>query len=125
METPELWNERVLNDTIKYLKFHKYWLSEQKGKVLVLFYKNLQKDLRRNLLEIATFLNFTVTNDIVECVLQNSEGKFHRKKPVEEIDVTYETLTEESRKEVELTYKKVLELIDQVHRNSSHVKVVM
>ena len=125
MATPELWNERVLNNTRLYLKFHKYWLSEQKGKVLVLFYKNLEKNLRRNLLEIAKFLNVSATDDILDCVLENSEGKFHRKKPIEETDVTYETLTEETRKEVELVYEEVLQLIDQVHKNSSHVKVVM
>lgn len=124
MKTPTIWNQRVLNDTQKYIRLHNYWLSEQKGKVLVILYDQLQNNLRQHLHEIAKFLNVETSDEIIDCVIRNSEGNYHRRGQKGERDIPYEMLTLHTRKEVEKANEQVMKLVEHLKRNSSNVKVV-
>ena len=76
MKTAKHWNRKVLHDSDIYLKFHEYWLSEQKAEVFVLLYEDLKKNLAQKLKDMSQFLNMEASNDVINCVVNNSEGKF-------------------------------------------------
>ncbi|OQV18650.1 putative WSC domain-containing protein 2 [Hypsibius exemplaris] len=55
----------------------------------VVFYENLLTHLRRELKQIADFLQVFVTDERVNCVLKNQEGKFKRKSSSRPLPETY------------------------------------
>ena len=42
-------------------------------------YEKLKTNLRQELERMVQFLNVTVSGEVVDCVVENSEGSFHRK----------------------------------------------
>ena len=75
------WKLYVHNETDKWAEFHKDWFSFKKPK-LILFYQELKSDLRSCLRQICQFLKTEekCTPERIDCVLNNSQGNFHRKK---------------------------------------------
>ncbi|CAH1780237.1 unnamed protein product [Owenia fusiformis] len=50
-----------------------------KNTSLILHYENLKTNLRHELLRIGDFLGFSISADIIQCTICNSEGNYHRK----------------------------------------------
>ena len=114
------WNERVLNLTSRYMKFHQYWLKKDANKrILIVLYDDLKKDLGTQLRRMLKFLNIEVNDEIMNCVLQNSEGKYHRKSTKSKSDPFYEALNIDTRKELRAVYDSVMKLVK--NRNSTDI----
>ena len=111
MNSKEHWNQRVSKDIKRYLEFHEHWLRKgSQIKILVVFYEDLKSDLGNQLRRMAKFLNIKVTDEIISCVLQNSEGKYHRKNTESKSDPYYEALNNDTRKELRTVYDSVMKL---------------
>ena len=54
------------------------WLSFP-GPLHIIRYEKLKTNLREELQNIIKFLNITVNEKMLDCVVENSEGSFHRK----------------------------------------------
>ena len=62
----------------RWLKFHRQWLIDFKFPLLLVKYENMKSDLGTEILRILGFLDFTVTDAQLQCVLEEQEGQFHR-----------------------------------------------
>lgn len=54
------------------------WLSQKEIPVHIVLYENLLSDLRSELVRMLDFLDFQVSNETLDCVIENSTGKFKR-----------------------------------------------
>ena len=117
MKNKEHWNQRVSKYIKKYLKFHEYWLKKDDTRILIVLYEELKSDLGNQLRKMAKFLNIEVTDEIIKCVQQNSEGKYHRKNTKNKSDPFYEALNNDTRKDLRVVYDSVMKLVK--NRNST------
>ncbi|CAH1779624.1 unnamed protein product [Owenia fusiformis] len=74
----DLWTFTILQPD-RWQKLYKLWLHDFKGDVLLVKYEDLVEDLRPQLLRIVKFLDIDVTDDVIDCVVCNSDGRFRRK----------------------------------------------
>ena len=54
------------------------WLAQNQVPVHVLQYERLSTDLRGELVKTLKFLDYHVSNETIDCVLENSMGQFKR-----------------------------------------------
>ena len=86
------------------------WLSFQ-GPLHILFYDRLQTNLREEMVKLLQFLNWEVTESQLDCVLRDSEGKFHRKR-ASRID-NLELLSIEQLRRVTDAYEELDSLVEK------------
>ncbi|CAH1777293.1 unnamed protein product [Owenia fusiformis] len=56
------------------------WLTEFPGHLIVVHYEQLKKNLKSQLIEIASFLKINVTQSLLDCIIcSNSDGGFKRR----------------------------------------------
>ena len=48
----------------------------------IIHYKNLKINLRNEVDKVLSFLNITISDEVLDCVVENSEGNYHRKSAV-------------------------------------------
>ena len=52
------------------------------GPLYIIHYKNLKINLRNEVDKVLSFLNITISDEVLDCVVENSEGNYHRKSAV-------------------------------------------
>ena len=62
--------------------FHLSWKKEfaDSDRLLIVHYEELQSNLKSQLKKISDFLRISIDEEVYECVIQNSKGKFKREK---------------------------------------------
>ncbi|CAK1541396.1 unnamed protein product [Leptosia nina] len=65
---------------------HKLWLTKFSGAIYIVHYEVLVRDTKRVLYGILNFLNYTVTEDDMNCALTNKEGIYRRRKKHKDFD---------------------------------------
>ena len=73
------WNTYVHTNLTGWDMLHKYWLGRGNMKFHILHYENLLKNFKHELQKVVNFLHIKVPDSTMKCVLDNSEGNFHRK----------------------------------------------
>ena len=74
------WRSYVTGQTRHYKSLVQSWIRWSNKDKYVVFYEDLQANLIPNLNGIVQYLTGrTISPDIAECILGNSEGLFHRK----------------------------------------------
>ena len=82
----EKWEKYARKEGAHWEQMNLFWLKQFKGRLLVVDYDNLKADLVHELKRVLYFLGETVTPGMMECVVRNREGKFHRKSTEEQED---------------------------------------
>lgn len=54
------------------------WLAQNSTPVRIVLYENLQTNLHKELIHMLEFLNFSVSNETINCAIENSQGRFKR-----------------------------------------------
>ena len=70
----------------KWIISHRIWLNDYKGPLHIVRYERLQSHLVDEMRTLMNFLGWNITDSQLDCVVQNSEGKFHRENRISTID---------------------------------------
>ena len=54
------------------------WLAQNNTPVHVVLYENLQTNLHEELIHMLEFLDFSTSNETINCAVENSQGRFKR-----------------------------------------------
>ena len=97
-------------------EFHKYWLEDEKIKNITkcfIFYEDLLNNLTEGLKKMAHFLGFDASNEVLECMRRNSEGKFHRHRTREIEEFFGKVMDDNLTHTFDTTYQEVIDLVKQ------------
>ena len=72
------WSEFVTRNAWDWFYSTIRWLGFP-GPLYIIHYKNLKLNLRNEVHKILNFLNMTISDEELDCVVENSEGNYHRK----------------------------------------------
>ena len=95
-------------------KFHKYWLEDEKAKNITkcfIFYEDLLNNLTEGLKRMAHFLGFDVSNEVLDCMRRNSEGKFHRHRTREMEEFFERVMDDKLTDTFKTSYEEVNDLV--------------
>ena len=79
------WDKYVTNQVETWRSLLLSWLRAKGSSVMVVHYEDLKTDMGANLERIVKFLNLDLDPARVKCVVEESEGSFHRK-PKQQFD---------------------------------------
>ncbi|XP_013402580.1 WSC domain-containing protein 2 [Lingula anatina] len=72
------WPEYIRFEAKRWLMFNLDWLHLFEKPLMVLAYSDLLKNTHDTVVRLTKFLNISVTEERIQCVLENSQGKFQR-----------------------------------------------
>ena len=74
------WDNFVLSSIQLWKNYYLNWIGEG-NQILIVYYDDLKspEKLKASLKNIITFMNFTIDEERLDCVLKHPEGVFHRK----------------------------------------------
>ena len=96
--------------------FHKYWLEDKRTNNITkcfIFYEDLLNNLTEGLKRMAHFLGFNVSNEVLECMRRNSEGKFHRHRTQEMEEFFERVMDDKLTNAFNTSYQEVIDLVKQ------------
>ena len=76
----KVWQEFAVNKGKEWERMNMDWVQNFPGPLLVILYTDLVQDTERALRRILEFLEISVTQEHMECVLRHKEGIYRRKK---------------------------------------------
>ena len=82
------------------------WLSQNTTSIHIVQYEHLVVDLRGELVKMLNFLNLEVPDEIIDCVVENSEGKFRRER-----HLNFDPFTSENREAVNRLVRQAAPLL--------------
>ena len=106
------WSNYLRDRSDEWRDFHNFWLNytkEQDIPIFILFYEDLVSDMERALTKLVHFLGVQLSSSDKQCVLDHSEGHFHRKylpgeSPFDKVEIDKENLNskvDKIRKKIE------------------------
>ena len=105
----------------KWKEFHKYWLEDEKTKNITkcfIFYEDLLSNLTEGLKRMSHFLGFDASNEVLECMRRNSEGKFHRHRTREMEEFFEKVMDDKLTHTFNTSYQEIIDLIKQKGLNN-------
>ena len=96
--------------------FHKYWLEDEKTKNITkcfIFYDDLLNNLTEGLKKMAHFLGLDASNEVLECMMRNSEGKFHRHRTREMEEFFEKVMDDNLTRSFNTSYQEIIDLVKQ------------
>ena len=96
--------------------FHKYWLENEKTKNIskcFIYYDDLLNNLTGGLKKMAHFLGFDASNEVLECMRRNSEGKFHRHRTREMEEFFEKVMDDNLTRSFNTSYQEIIDLVKQ------------
>ena len=78
------WEDYAKSRARKWVSWSLAWIDLKKNPKLIIFYEDMVRNLKTTLNKMCDFLEMkhVCNKDRIECVIQNSEGKYKRKKLV-------------------------------------------
>ena len=97
----------------KWLLFHIYWLNSP-VKMLVVHFEDLRSNKPQQLHRIMHFLNRTLTDEVLNCVLEHP-GKSRPHK--DNVDNPYESIDQSLIESINFYYGIIREMFNQIKNN--------
>ena len=73
------WNQFIYTSIQLWKNFYIQWIKEG-DRIIVIYYEELKSEkLKEHLIRLARFMNFTIDEERLSCVLKYPVGKFRRK----------------------------------------------
>ena len=103
-------DDLFLNDMFpKWKLFHTRILREYKKPLLIVEYKNLKGNVIKEMTRILNFLGFEMTQDIKQCIQENTVRPFQRpKRPKHEVDELMKRIRKENIDLYDKTYDEIV-----------------
>ena len=104
------------SEILNWKAFHIFWLKHKRVKSITrcfIFYDDLLNNLTEGLKRMAHFLGFNVSNEVLECMRRNSEGKFHRHRTREMEEFFEKVMDDKLTHKFNTSYQKVIDLVKQ------------
>ena len=99
-----------MHQASKWRDFYDSWLNKYNGTFHIVHYENLKNNLRMELRKLATFLNQTVTEKDLDCVIWNQRGKYKRPSQPLKSDPYTPVMKEEINKYIKEIYTRLLQI---------------
>ncbi|XP_068623422.1 WSCD family member AAEL009094 [Battus philenor] len=80
------WSTYVSSQLKAWESLHNLWLTKFPGPIYMVFYETLLQETKNTLQGILNFLNYTITENDMNCALLNKEGIYRRKKKHRDFD---------------------------------------
>ena len=105
------WHDYVDQGLEKWLDFHKFWLNTDIP-IHIIHYDHLVADISHEINSVSKFLDFNSNETTVRCVMNKSEGQFHRQRRKLPIDL----YTGSERKKAAAYVLEINSIIYQIKR---------
>ncbi|XP_053617699.1 WSCD family member CG9164 isoform X2 [Plodia interpunctella] len=113
------WAAHVYQQLRDWEGLHYKWLSQFPGAIHIVFYEVLVRETRKELNKILQFLNYTVSEEDMNCAMLNKEGIYRRKKKFQDFD----PYTKDMYKGLDKIRQRILRLIN-VYQKKNNVTFV-
>ncbi|CAH0713986.1 unnamed protein product, partial [Brenthis ino] len=108
------WPTYVTNQLTMWESLHRLWLHKFLGPIHIVFYEMLVRDTRETLRGILNFLNYTVSEEDMNCAIENREGIYRRIKKYPNFD----PFTPEMYLTINKARYRVLQLVSHMKRHN-------
>ena len=76
----KVWQEFAVNKGKEWERMNMDWVQNFQGPLLVILYNDLVEDTEKELRRMVEFLEISVTQENMDCVMKHKEGIYRRKK---------------------------------------------